>query len=237
MPGLTGKELQELFLKNKKGDKEARDKLFTVNLPLVHFLARRYSPEMFDYEDVFQEGCIGLLKALDNFDPSKGIKFSTYAVPYIIGEIRSFLRRNGSLFKVSRSYYQHYRQLLDYRRFLQQKLKREPRLDELAKEMGISREEITWLMEINSPLAALKAEKSGHLTAGRDEKMFTDRIFDKLQLKEILSGLPPLHRKIIVLRFFGEKSQEEIARKVGLSQSYVSRLEKRILKNIKLNGS
>ncbi len=225
MPEYTEEQLQELYLKNKKGDPEAREKIVNFHLPLVHALCKRYPLDTIEYEDIFQEGCLGLLKALKNFDPYRETKFSTYAVPFILGEIKSFLRRNGHLLKVSRTYHNHYHQLLQSRDDLQQKLKRRPRLEELAGKMGLSKEEIAWLMELQHPVMPLSEE--GSVTGD------TDSFFDRIFLKEKLSSLPPRERQIIVLRYFLEKSQEEVAKILGISQSHVSRLERKVIRQLR----
>ncbi len=225
MPEYTEEQLRELYLKNKKDDPEAREKVVNYHLPLVHALCRRYPLDIIEYDDIFQEGCLGLLKALKDYDPDRGTKFSTYAVPFILGEIKSFLRRNGHLLKVSRSYHNHYLQLLQNRDDLQQKLKRRPRLEELAGKMGLSKEEIVWLMELQHPVRALSEEDS----VPGDTDNFLDRIF----LKEKLNSLPPRERQIVFLRYFLEKSQEEVAKILGISQSHVSRLERQVIRELR----
>ena len=149
MPDVRNRQLRDkLFLRNKNGDLQARDELFSLNLPLVHSMVNRVSQGREDFDDLFQEGCLGLLKALQGFDPEKGTAFSTYAAFFILGEMRAYLRKNGHLAKVSRSYYQHYTQLLKTQKKMEQELQRAPRLEELAERMGMEREEIVWLMEL-----------------------------------------------------------------------------------------
>jgi RNA polymerase sporulation-specific sigma factor len=237
MPELTEKELRELYLKNKQGDPEAREKAVNYNLPLVHAICKRFYPlEIVDYDDLFQEGCIGLLKALTKYDPEKGTKFSTYAVPFILGEIRSCLRRNGHLLKVSRSYYEHYCRLLKSKEELVQELKRQPRLEELAEKTGLSGEEVVWLMELQNPVGLLQ-EKGSNETCSEEENNIinTEKFFDNLIVREKINSLPSRERQIIVLRYVLEKSQEEVARILGLSQSHVSRLERQAIKFLKDN--
>ena len=225
MPEYTEKELRELYLKNKEGDPDARKKVVNYHLPLVHALCRRYPLDLIEYDDIFQEGCLGLLKALHNYNPDRETKFSTYAVPFILGEIRSFLRRNGHLLKVTRSYHNQYFKLLKIRDELQQALKRRPRLEELAVKTGLSKEEIVDLMELRYPVMPLTEES----IPSKDDDSFLEIIF----LKEKLNTLSPRDRQIIVLRFFMEKSQEETAKILGISQSHVSRLEKEIIKALR----
>ena len=231
MPHLSEEELLKLYIRNKQGDERAREKLASYNLPLVHSICRRYPPETVEYDDIFQEGCIGLLQALKKYDPSRGTKFSTYAVPFILGMIRSYLRQNGHLLKVPRSYYAHFRRLLKERDDLEQVLKRRPRLEEIAQKTGLTKEEIIWLLDLQYPVLPLKeADKSEALTAGvKNQFMEQDKMFNKLFLQEKLNVLPPRERQVIVLRFFLEKSQAEVARILDLSQKHISRLEKKAL--------
>lgn len=235
MPGYSDKDdLDKLYRKNKEGDLEAREKLVDLNLPLVHAICRRYPAEITEYDDIFQEGCIGLLKSLTYYDPDRGTKLSTYAVPYILGEIKSFLRRNGHLLKVSRSYHEQYYQMIKSRDDLQQELKRHPRLEELAERLKLPKEEITWLMELQYPVLSLNENNKEAL----EEKKFLDTeiIFNKIILQEKLNSLLPRERQVIVLRFFMEKSQDEVAQILGISQSHVSRLERQVLKGLKENS-
>jgi len=237
MPGYSEKELNLLYQKNKEGDLEARGKLVNFNLPLVHAICRRYPADITDYDDIFQEGCIGLLKSLNYYDPDRGAKFSTYAVPYILGEIKSFLRRNGHLLKVSRSYNEKYYQMIKSRDALQQELKRHPRLEEIAERLKLPKEEITWLMELQHPVLSLNEDdKSRTLESGENNCFDTEFIFNKIILQEKLNSLSPRERQVIVLRFFMEKSQDEVAKVLGISQSHVSRLERQVLKGLKENS-
>jgi RNA polymerase sporulation-specific sigma factor len=237
MPGYSQQELDELYQKNKEGDLEARGKIVSFNLPLVHAICRRYPGDITEYDDIFQEGCIGLLKSLNYYDPERGTKFSTYAVPYILGEIKSFLRRNGHLLKVSRSYHDQYYQMIKSRDALQQELKRHPRLEEIAERLKLSKEEITWLMELQYPVLSLNENNTGvDLEIEEQNSLNTEMIFDKMILREKLNSLSTRERQVIVLRFFMEKSQDEVAQILGISQSHVSRLERQVLKSLKENA-
>lgn len=236
MPHLKGKqERSDLFRKNKNGDLQARDELFSLNLPLVHAMIKRVSRGRDDYDDLFQEGCLGLLKALQNFDPDRGTRFSTYAVPFIMGEIRSYLRKSGSLTKISRSYYEHYIQLLKNQRKMEQELQRAPRMEELAEKMGMEREEIAWLMELQYPPASLqeKSVQLEHPELGEDKILNWEDIDSTLFLKEQLINLPYRERQVIVFRHILGKTQAETAQILHLSQSHISRLEREILAKLK----
>lgn len=230
MPLYSENELEELYSKNKEGDSQAREKLISINLPLVHALCRRYPAQTIEYEDIFQEGCIGLLKALQKYDPEKGAKFSTYAVPFILGHIKACLRQNGHLLKVSRSHYARFYQLLQERDNLEQELQRKPHLEEIAGKTGLPKEEIVWLMELQQPTVPLTDEISGTLISGTKNQDFNlEKAFNNLVLQEKLQTLPPREKQIIILRYFLEKSQEETAQILGLSQRHISRLEKKAM--------
>ncbi len=232
MPDVRNRQLRDkLFLRNKNGDLQARDELFSLNLPLVHSMVNRVSQGREDFDDLFQEGCLGLLKALQGFDPEKGTAFSTYAAFFILGEMRAYLRKNGHLAKVSRSYYQHYTQLLKTQKKMEQELQRAPRLEELAERMGMEREEIVWLMELQHPPVQLDEESLGQSYQELEEEtiLTTKDIDSTLFLKEQLTSLPQRERQIIVFRYILGKSQAEVAQILHLSQSHISRLERETL--------
>ena len=180
--------------------------------------------DIIEYDDIFQEGCLGLLKALNNYDPDRETKFSTYAVPFILGEIKSFLRRNGHLLKVSRTYHNHYHQLLQSRDDLQQKLNRRPRLEELAGKMGLSKEEIAWLMELQHPVMPLSEE--GSVTGDTDSFLIG---FSKGKVKFASSA----RKADYCLEVFSGEEQEEVAKILGISQSHVSRLERKVIRQLR----
>lgn len=223
-----------LFQRFKRGDREAREKLVLENLPLVKHVAARFSMDLSQADDLFQEGCIGLLKALENFDPERGTKFSTYAVPFILGEMRAFLRRSGHLMKVSRSYHEHCRILHKTVEELEQKMGRKPRLEELVKALEIPKEEIVWLMDLNRPPVALDDDEGFAITEMTGENDFaSDAHLQGMMLMERVKNLPQRERQIMVLRYFMEKTQEETASLMGLSQAHVSRIERKILQQMK----
>ncbi len=238
MPYLSENELAELYLKNKQGDRQAREKLVYNNLPLVHAICRRYPPETIEYEDIFQEGCIGLLQALQKYDPEKGTRFSTYAVPFILGMIRSYLRQNGHLLKVPRSYYAHFCQLLRVRDSLEQDLQRKPRLEEIAQKTGLAKEEIIWLLDLQYPVLPLTAvDPTTAIIPGTEGPAFDqEKIFNNILLQEKLNVLPQREKQVIILRYLLEKSQDEVAQILGLSQTHISRLERQALRILKENN-
>ena len=220
---------------DEKKAREARDKLVMENLPLVHFMAGRFLGHTPDVDDLFQEGCIGLMKALEKYDPSRKIKFSTYAVPFILGEMRSFLRRSGHLLKVSRSFHDHSRQLYIKIGQLEQKLGRKPRMDELSAALQIPREEIAWLLELQKPAVSLDEEGLDGAAARtfKEDDFASEGYLQRLMLMDRIKTLPPRERQVIALRYFMEKTQEETATLLGISQSHVSRLERKVLQQMK----
>ena len=228
-----------LIMKSQQGDKEARDTVFKENAGLVYSMAKRFAGRSVEMEDIVQIGSIGLLKAIDRFDISYDVKFSTYAVPMILGEVRRYLRDNNSI-RVSRSLRDTAYKALSARELLTKRNLREPTIMEIADEVGISKEEITYAMDaIQSPVSLYEPV----YTDGGDPLCVMDQISDKknreenwveqLSLSEAMKRLPVRERRIIDMRFFEGKTQTEVAGEVGISQAQVSRLEKNALKAMK----
>ncbi|HIY18483.1 MAG TPA: SigF/SigG family RNA polymerase sporulation sigma factor [Candidatus Blautia avistercoris] len=222
-----------------QGDKEARDTLFQENTGLIWSIAKRFLGRGVEMEDLFQIGSIGLLKAVDKFDPQYDVKFSTYAVPMITGEIKRFLRDDGMI-KVSRSLKETGRKAYKEKEELEKKLGREPYLWELAKEMGIDEEELIMSMEAQAEVESL--QKTIYQGEGNEislmEKLpqkenVQDAVLDKILLEEMLNYLDARERKLIYMRYFEEKTQTEIAKEVGVSQVQISRMEKKILERLR----
>ena len=236
LPLLTSEEKDALFERILKGDKEAREEYIKGNLRLVLSVIQRFSSSSENVDDLYQIGCIGLIKAIDNFDVSQNVKFSTYAVPMILGEVRRYLRDNNSI-RVSRSLRATAYKAIYARETLTKKNLREPTIMEIAEEVGISKEEITYAMDaIQSPVSLYEPVYSD----GGDPLCVMDQISDKknreeawveqLSLSEAMKRLPERERHIIDMRFFEGKTQTEVAEEVGISQAQVSRLEKNALK-------
>ena len=236
LPVLTNEEKETLLTRIKEGDSAARERYIQGNLRLVLSVIRRFSNSNENPDDLFQIGCIGLIKAIDNFDTTLNVKFSTYAVPMIIGEIRRYLRDNNSI-RVSRSLRDTAYKALYARDALTKKNLREPTIMEIADEVGISKEEITYALDaIQSPVSLYEPV----YTDGGDPLCVMDQISDKknreenwieqLSLNEAMKRLPERERHIIDMRFFEGKTQTEVAEEVGISQAQVSRLEKNALK-------
>lgn len=226
----------ELIRKSHEGDKEARDQLVTENMGLVWSIVRRFTGRGHEMEDLFQIGSIGLIKAIDKFDLSFDVKFSTYAVPMITGEIKRFLRDDGMI-KVSRSLKETAMKAKGAKENLSIRLGREPTLEEIAVEVGVSGEELAASLEANVGVESLYKTiyqgdgSSIYLIDKLDEaESEHEDVLNRLVLKKILEELDPQDREIIVLRYFKDQTQTQIAKKLGISQVQVSRLEKKILK-------
>lgn len=233
----SDEEVRKLIQESQTGDTVARDKLVLSNQRLVWAVVQRFLGRGYDADDLFQIGCIGLIKAIDKFDLSYDVKFSTYAVPMIIGEIQRFLRDDSTV-KVSRSLKETAKHIRHVKDNLAKKLGRQPHIKEIAEEMGLDPSEVVFAQE------ALRAPASIHETVFEndgDPIYLMDQIadddntewFDKIALHEILTRLPERERLIVYLRFFKDKTQSDVARVLGISQVQVSRLEKRILQTIR----
>ena len=209
-----------------QGDKAARDLLFEENTGLIYSVAKRFLGRGVEMEDLFQIGSIGLLKAVDKFDMSYDVKFSTYAVPMIIGEIKRYLRDDGIL-KVSRSLKENHYRIYQVREALTRRLEREPTTGEMAAEMGISIEELVMTMESGAEVESL------HKTIYQGEGTEIS-LMDKLPEKENRQekALEAKERRLIYMRYFQNMTQMEIAHELGVSQVQVSRMEKRILRSL-----
>ena len=239
LPILKEAEKEELFKKIKAGDMEAREIYIQGNLRLVLSVIRRFSNQNENLDDLFQIGCIGLMKSIDNFDSSLNVKFSTYAVPMIIGEIRRFLRDNNSI-RVSRSLKDTAYKAIYAKDALTRKNAKEPTLEEIASEVGIAKEDIAYAMDaIQSPMSLYEPI----FTDGGDTLYVMDQISDKknkeetwvehLSLSEAMKKLDSRENEIITLRFFEGKTQMEVAEAIGISQAQVSRLEKNALRTMR----
>lgn len=230
---------RELIKCAKEGSKEALDKLVKNNLPLVSAISRKFLNRGYEYDDIFQIGCMGLVKAINNFESKYNVKFSTYAVPMIMGEIKRFLRDDG-LIKVSRSVKNTARQLHYDREKLVKKLNREPTIEELSKFSGISTEEIVFATESTVNTQYLydvvhQDDGSPVLLIDKISKTADEdtEVIDKIILKEAINNLDSKSRQIIILRYFKDKTQIQVAKLLGISQVQVSRIEKRVLKLMK----
>ena len=229
-------EMMEMIEKVKAGDKETRDKFIQGNLRLVLSVIQRFSNRGENPDDLFQVGCIGLIKALDNFDTSHGVKFSTYAVPMIIGEIRRYLRDNNSI-RVSRSMRDLAYKSLQAREVLASRLQREPTVTEIAQELDAKREDVVMALEsIQEPVSLFEpvfhddGDALYVMDQVQDTKNTDVKWIENLSLSEAMKKLAPRERYILNMRFFEGKTQMEVAKEISISQAQVSRLEKNALK-------
>ena len=239
LPLLKNEEKEELIKKVKQGDAQAREEYIRGNLRLVLSIIQRFSGSNENVDDLFQIGCIGLMKAIDNFDLSQGVKFSTYAVPMIIGEIRRYLRDNNSI-RVSRSLRDIAYKAIYARDALQKTMDREPTIEEISKESGIPREDILNALDaIQAPMSLYEPvfSDSGDtlylMDQVSDKKNREENWIEELSIKEALGNLTKREQNIIELRFFHGKTQMEVAEEIHISQAQVSRLEKTALKNMR----
>ncbi|MFT4144518.1 MAG: RNA polymerase sporulation sigma factor SigF [Mobilitalea sp.] len=229
-------ETLELIRMSKDGDKEARDRLVTENVGLVWSIVRRFANRGHEMEDLFQIGSIGLIKAIDKFDTTYDVRFSTYAVPMITGEIKRFLRDDGMI-KVSRSLKESATKIRVAREKFGNIHGRDPTLEEIEEELGLARDEIVMALETGAEVESLyKTIYQGDgspiylidkLAETKDEN---EDLVDKLALKEIIASLDEKEQEIIKLRYFKDRTQTDIAKELGISQVQVSRMEKRILR-------
>ncbi len=239
LPLLKGEEKEELILKVKQGDKEAREQYIKGNLRLVLSIIQRFSNSNENVDDLFQIGCIGLMKAIDNFDLSQQVKFSTYAVPMIIGELRRYLRDNNAI-RVSRSLRDIAYKALYTKETLQKRMDREPTIEEIAQESGISREDILNALDaIQAPMSLYEPVYSDSgdalylMDQVSDKKNREENWVEDLAIKEAIGKLNKREQNIIELRFFQGKTQMEVAEEIHISQAQVSRLEKNALRSMK----
>ena len=239
LPLLKNQEKEILFERILKGDKEARETFIKGNLRLVLSIIQRFSNNNENVDDLFQIGCIGLMKAVDNFDITQGVKFSTYAVPMIIGEIRRYLRDNNTI-RVSRSLRDIAYKAIYTKEAMMKQSDKEPTIQEIAKKLGVKSEDIVYAMDaVQSPVSLYEPV----YTEGGDTLYIMDQISDKknkeekwiqdIAVKEALKQLNQREYDIIAMRFFQGKTQMEVAKEVDISQAQVSRLEKNALKSMR----
>ena len=240
LPLLKPEEKEALWERITQGDKEARELYIKGNLRLVLSVIKRFSASSENADDLFQIGCVGLMKAVDNFEPERAVKFSTYAVPMIIGEIRRYLRDNNNSIRVSRSLRDTAYKAIYAKENLMKKTQKAPTIAEVATEIGISKEDVAYALDaIQNPMSLYEPV----YTDGGDTLYVMDQISDKknkeenwverLSLSEAMKRLNEREYEIISLRFFEGKTQMEVAEMIGISQAQVSRLEKNALKVMK----
>ncbi len=235
---LTSEETNLLVKNAKLGDETAKERLIQGNFPLIKSIVRNYQNKGVEYDDLYQIGCVGFLKAINNFDAGYDVKFSTYAVPMIAGEIKRFLRDDGNI-KVSRAMKTLW---LKIRAYLDEiKLTRDnvPSIEELAKKFEVEKEDIVFAMDSAQQLISLNAQidensSSSQMVLDRipaDDK--SEQLLDKILLKDAITTLPEREKKILLYRYFRGKTQSEVAEIMGVSQVQISRIETKILEKLK----
>ncbi|EPR27687.1 sporulation sigma factor SigG [Geobacillus kaustophilus GBlys] len=241
LPVLKNEEMRELFRRMHEGDLEAREKLVNGNLRLVLSVIQRFNNRGEFVDDLFQVGCIGLMKSIDNFDLNQNVKFSTYAVPMIIGEIRRYLRDNNPI-RVSRSLRDIAYKALQVRERLMSETAKEPSTEEIAKELGVAHEEVVFALDaIQDPVSLFEpiyndgGDPIYVMDQLSDERNRDSQWIEEIALKEGLRRLNEREKMIIRKRFFQGKTQMEVAEEIGISQAQVSRLEKAAIRQMNKN--
>lgn len=239
LPKLTTEDMEELMIKIKAGDELAKEKFVVANLRLVLSVVHRFGGRGDKADDMFQVGCVGLMKALDNFDNSLNVKFSTYAVPMIIGEIRRYLRDNNSV-RVSRSLRDIAYKALQAREQLSKENFKEPTVEEIAKFIEVPTKSVTFALDaisdtvsLNEPVYTDGSDTIHLLDQIADTKNTDENIFENISIQDAIKTLSPRERQILTMRYYTGKTQTEVSAEIGISQAQVSRLEKSALNIIK----
>lgn len=236
---LTGEETMQLLRKSQAGDQFAREQLVQGNLRLVLSVIQRFTGRGEQVDDLFQVGCIGLMKSIDHFDLSQGVRFSTYAVPMIIGELRRYLRDN-SVIRVSRSMRDTAYRAMQAKELFLNTNQREPTIDELAKELDLPREDVVFALDaivdpvsLYEPLYSDSGDAVCVMDQVRDQDCTDENWLEHIALRDAMDRLSERERHILRLRFFEGRTQTEVAHEVGISQAQISRLEKAALQRIR----
>lgn len=239
LPVLSNKEKNELLLKIKEGDMKAREKFINGNLRLVLSVVQRFGGRGENADDLFQIGCVGLIKAIDNFDTTLNVQFSTYAVPMIIGEIRRYLRDNNMV-RVSRSVRDLAYKIIQYKDRIVKETQKEPSVEEIAKALGIEKEEIAFCLDaIQDPISLQEPVYSDGtdsiyvMDQVKDNKNTDELWAENITIQEAMKKLNDREKLIVSKRFFDGRTQMEVADEIGISQAQVSRLEKSAIERIK----
>lgn len=236
---LTNEETIELLRRTKEGDMDARERLINGNLRLVLSVIQKFGNRGENPDDLFQVGCVGLIKAIDGFDLNQSVRFSTYGVPMIVGEIRRYLRDNSAI-RVSRSMRDTAYKVMQARERLMGETQREPTVEQIAKDLDIPREEVVFAMDaivepvsLYDPIYEHGGDAICVMDQVRDTKNTDESWLERLALKDALAHLGKRERHILALRFYEGKTQMEVSNEVGISQAQVSRLEKNALNTIR----
>ena len=236
---LKNEETQELLRRSKAGDMRARDELIQGNLRLVLSVIHKFSNRGENVDDLFQVGCIGLIKAIDNFNTDLDVRFSTYGVPMIVGEIRRYLRDNSAI-RVSRAMRDTAYRVLQTKEAYMAKHQKEPTVEEIAQMLGIKREDVVFALDaildpvsLYEPIYSDSGDTVCVMDQVKDSKNTDEMWLEHIALKEAVSHLSEREQKILAMRFYQSKTQMEVSEEIGISQAQVSRLEKAALQKIK----
>lgn len=232
---LTQEETLSLVQSAQAGDNNAKEKLIIENMPLVKSVIRRYKNRGVEDEDLLQLGSMGFVKAINNFSPDFNVKFSTYAVPMIAGEVKRFLRDDGSI-KVSRSIKHNAVLIKNYITDFQLKYNREPNIDEISKEFNIEPQEVILTLEASNQIISMddKVDEEDDSLADRTQDGFSpEKMVDKILIRDLIDNLPAREKRIVIMRYYLDKTQSEIAKIMGVSQVQISRLENKIMESFK----
>ena len=241
LPVLSNEEKSKLFMRIKQGDKSAREEFVSGNLRLVLSVIQRFNNRGENADDLFQVGCIGLMKSIDNFDTSQNVKFSTYAVPMIIGEIRRYLRDNNSV-RVSRSLRDIAYKALTAKEKITKETQKEATIEQIAKELGIKKEDVVFALDaiadpisLHEPVYNDGTDAIYVMDQISDDKNTDEDWIEEISLKEAIKKLNSRERHILNLRFFKGRTQMEVSEELGISQAQVSRLEKNAIDIMRKN--
>lgn len=239
LPIMKPKQMKEMMIRVKEGDKKAREEFIRGNLRLVLSVIQRFTGRRENMDDLFQVGCIGLIKAIDNFNVELGVRFSTYAVPMITGELRRYLRDNNSI-RVSRSLRDIAYKALQVRNMMSKKDSAEPSVEAIAKELGVAVEDVVFALDaIQDPVSLYEpvyhdgADAIYVMDQLQDKSCADENWLEGIALKEAIDKLNEREKNIITMRFYQGKTQMEVADEIGISQAQVSRLEKNALKSMR----
>ena len=235
---LSNEETNELVSLAKNGDELAKEKLITVNSPLIKSVIKRYLNKGIEYDDLYQLGALGFVKAIKNYDSKYNVKFTTYAVPMVAGEIKRFLRDDGTV-KVSRSIKHLSIQIKNFIVEYNQEHNKNPTLDEISQKFNMDKTDIVFAMEANTTPLSLndkfEDDESCTLMDKISDGFTVEKYIDKLTIRELIENLSAREKQVIIMRYYMDKTQSEIAKALGVSQVQVSRIENKVLKEMKEN--
>ena len=232
---LSNEETLNLVALSQSGDNNAKEILISENSPLIKSVIKRYKNKGVEDDDLYQLGSLGFVKAINNFSPEYNVKFSTYAVPMIAGEVKRFLRDDGSI-KVSRSIKRNAIQIKNFILQHQTEHGREPSINEIATQFNLEPQEVVFTLEASNQLLSIddKFDDEDTSLAERTQDNFSpEKLMDKMLIRELINNLPAREKRIIIMRYYLDKTQSEIASSMGVSQVQISRIENKILENFK----